>query len=253
MDDPVARLRAAGCVLAEEEARLIADAAGDDAGVHESLLRRRLAGEPLEVVLGWAQFAGLRIPAAAGVFVPRRRTELVARLAAALSPPGGTVVDLCSGTGAIAAAVAHARPDLEVTAAEIDPAAVALASRTLAPFGASCMVSDMDGALGHLAGRVDAVTACPPYVPTAQIPLMPREARDHEPRLALDGGPDGTALQREVLAASSRLLRAGGVVILETSEALAPLTLAAAAHAGFAAGIERDEDLGAVVVVARRA
>ncbi|WP_062518338.1 putative protein N(5)-glutamine methyltransferase [Demequina gelatinilytica] len=252
LEEAAARLRAAGCVFAEEEARLIAEAAGDDPRAHESLVRRRISGEPLEVVVGWAWFAGLRIPIAPGVFVPRRRTELVARLATSLTPPGGRVVDLCCGAGAIAAAVAHARPDLAVTAADVDPAAVVLASRTLAPLGASCLVSDMDGALPDLAGRVDTVTACPPYVPTAQIALMPREARDHEPRLALDGGPDGAALQRAVLAASARLLRAGGVAIIETSEALAALTLAAAAAAGFAADVEHDEELGAVAVIARR-
>lgn len=250
MDDAlVSRLRAAGCVFAEEEAVLLREAGGD----LERLAARRAAGEPLELVLGWAEFAGLRISVAPGVFVPRRRTELVARLAVALAPRGGTVVDLCAGSGAIAAAVAHARPDLTVIAADIDPRAVALASATLAPLGASSLLSDMDAALGHLSPRVDVVTACPPYVPTAQIPLMPREARDHEPARALDGGPDGTALQREVFAASSRLLRAGGVAIVETSEVLAELTVAAADSAGLSPAVEQDDERGAVVVVARQA
>ncbi|WP_062462488.1 putative protein N(5)-glutamine methyltransferase [Demequina soli] len=253
MDDAVvARLRAAGCVFAEEEAALLIDAAAGDAGGLEALVARRVAGEPLETVVGWAAFAGLRIPVAPGVFVPRRRTELVARLAIAAAPRGGTVVDLCCGAGAIAAAVAHARPDLTAIAADVDPAAVALASRTLAPLGASCLVSDVDAALRHLDGTVDVVTTCPPYVPTGQIALMPREARDHEPTRALDGGPDGASLQREVLRASSRLLRPGGVAIVETSEALVDLTASAAVDEGLEAAVERDEELGAVVVVARR-
>ncbi|MDN4475208.1 putative protein N(5)-glutamine methyltransferase [Demequina sp. SYSU T00192] len=251
-NDAVARLRAAGCVFAEDEARLIAEAGGGDEGRTARLLSRRIAGEPLEHVLGWAGFAGLRIPVAPGMFVPRRRTELVASLAIALAPHGGLVVDLCCGTGAIAAAVAHARPDLRIVAADVDPTAVAVSASTLARFDASSLLSDLDAALGALAGTVDVVASCPPYVPTAEIPLMPREARDHEPTLALDGGADGTALQRGVLAASSRLLRPGGVAIVETSEALVELTARAAGDEGLEATVERDEELDATVVVARR-
>ncbi|WP_062314891.1 putative protein N(5)-glutamine methyltransferase [Demequina rhizosphaerae] len=250
--DAVARLRAAGCVFAEDEAGLIAEAAGGDPVEAERLLARRIGGEPLEHVLGWAAFAGLRIPVAPGVFVPRRRTALVARLAAALAPRDGLVVDLCGGTGAIAAAIAHARPDLRIVAADVDPAAVALAAALLGPLGASSLLSDLDEALGDLAGTVDVVASCPPYVPTAEIPLMPREARDHEPARALDGGADGTALQRGVLAASSRLLRPGGWAVVETSEALVALTAEAAGDEGLEATVERDEPLGATVVVARR-
>lgn len=249
MDDAVvARLRAAGCVFAEEEAALLAAAGGD----LDALVARRVAGEPLETVLGWAEFAGLRIAVAPGVFVPRRRTALVARLAIAAAPPGGIVVDLCCGSGAIAAAIAHARPDLTVIAADIDPLAVGLAAANLAPFGATARVSDLDAALSHLTGTVDVVTACPPYVPSDQIALMPREARDHEPTRALDGGPDGTALQAAALAASSRLLRPGGVAVMETSDALAELTVAAAGAAGLTAALERDDAIGGVALVARR-
>ncbi|MDN4477949.1 putative protein N(5)-glutamine methyltransferase [Demequina sp. SYSU T00039] len=250
MDDAmVTRLRAAGCVFAEEEAALLAAAGGD----RDALVARRERGEPLELVLGWALFAGLRVPVAPGVFVPRRRTELVAEVALALAPAGGTMVDLCCGAGAIGGAVAYARPDLTVVAADIDPAAVDLAHALLAPLGATAIASDLDDALAHLRGLVDVVTACPPYVPTAQIPLMPREARDHEPVLALDGGPDGLDLQRGVFAASSRLLRPGGACVVETSDALERLTVAAAAGAGLVPALERDDERGAVVVVARQA
>ncbi|WP_062519019.1 putative protein N(5)-glutamine methyltransferase [Demequina silvatica] len=251
-DDAAARLRAAGSVFAEDEATLIREAAdGDDARL-EAMLARRIAGDPLEQVVGWVAFAGLRIPVAPGMFVPRRRTELVARLASAAAPPDGVVVDLCCGVGAIAVAVAAARPDVTVVAADVDPAAVALAAASLAPYRASSLVSDVDAALRHLDGTVDVLAACPPYVPTAAIPLMPREARDHEPRRALDGGPDGARLQRAVLAASSRLLRPGGTVVVETSEALIGLTAEAAADEGLVVRVERDEELGAVVVVGRR-
>ena len=128
MDDAlVSRLRAAGCVFAEDEAAMLRAAANDEADL-EHMAARRIAGEPLEVVVGYAAFAGLRIPVAAGVFVPRVRTELVARLAAQLAPPSSIVVDLCCGSGAIAAAVAHSRPDLAVWAADIDPAVPAARS-----------------------------------------------------------------------------------------------------------------------------
>jgi len=252
-DDALAtRLRAAGCVFEKEEAAALRGAARAHDEL-ELMTSRRIAGEPLEVIVGYAEFAGLRIAVAPGVFVPRVRTELVARLAAQLAPPSAIVVDLCCGAGAIAAAVAHARPDLTVWAADIDPVAVALASETLSRWGARALVSDMDAAVPvTLRGAVSVLAACPPYVPSAQIALMPAEARDHEPLVALDGGADGTAVQARVFEAAARLLAPGGVCVVETSAHLADATLAAAAAAGFTASVERDDDLGAVVVVARR-
>jgi release factor glutamine methyltransferase len=163
------------------------------------------------------------------------------------------VVDLCCGSGAIAATVARARRDLAVVAADIDPTAVAIATTNLRHVGAAARVSDMDRSLPlALKAYVDVVTACPPYVPTGDIGSMPREARDHEPRLALDGGADGTTLQREVFDAASRLLRAGGIAVVETSETLGDATVRAAADAGLEATIEADDDIGATVVVATR-
>ncbi len=243
-------LRAAGCVFAAEEAALLVDATAD----HDSLaalVQRRVDGEPLEHVLGWAQFATLRIKVGPGVFVPRRRTEFVARVASRLVPAGGTLVDLCCGSGAIAAVVAHARPDVTVTAADIDPVAIAFAARNLAPFGAAAIVSDMDSALdSRLGASVDIVTACAPYVPTREIALMPHEARDFEPIAALDGGADGTDVQARVFEAATRLLRPGGVAIVETSDHLLDASIAAARRLGMTASSERDDDAGAVVVIA---
>lgn len=248
----VDRLRAAGCVFAEDEAAVLRSAA-TNADALESMVARRVAGEPLEVVVGFAEFAGLRIPVTAGVFVPRVRTELVARLATALAPPSSIVVDLCCGSGAIAAAVAHARPDLDVWAADIDPVAVALAYTTLAPLGARALVSDMDASLpAALRGRVAVVASCPPYVPTEEVALMPPEAREHEPLASLDGGADGCAMQARVFAAALRLLAPDGVCVVETSDHLSDSTLAAAVAAGFTAHIEADDEIDAVVVVARR-
>ena len=245
------RLRAAGCVFAEDEAALLL---GEFSGsALEAAVARRVAGEPLELVLGFVEFAGLRLAVAPGVFVPRRRTELVARLAIEALPPGGRLADLCCGIGAVAALVASRRPDAEVVAADVDPAAVAVASANLTPFGAAAVVSDMGTTL---TGPFDVITACPPYVPTDEIALMPREARDYEPRQALDGGPDGTDLQAAVFATAAELLRPGGVVIVETSRAQAERTAQRAADAGLSRGVQfkasvgRDKKLGATVVVA---
>ncbi len=250
MSDLVTQLREAGCVFAEEEAAILFAAAADTAEL-AALVARRIAGEPLEHVVGWADFAGLRIPVAPGVFVPRRRTELVARIAERIAPASGTVVDLCCGAGAIGIALATWREDLTVIAADIDPVAVDLARRTLAPLGGSAVVSDMDASLPpELAGRVDVVASCPPYVPTSQIALMPHEARDHEPRKALDGGKDGARMQARVFQAAARLLAPGGVCVVETSDHVVDATVATATAAGLAATVEEDDVLGAVVVVA---
>jgi release factor glutamine methyltransferase len=246
--DLVERLRAAGCVFAEDEASLLV-AHEPDAEAREALVARRIAGEPLETILGWVSFAGLRLEVIPGVFVPRVRTELVARTAIDRLPKGGALADLCCGVGAIAAAVAHARPDAVVTAADISPKVVAVARRNLAPYGATVVESDI---ADRVAGHFDVVTACPPYVPTEELGFMPAEARNFEPRAALDGGPDGTDLQAAVFAAAARILRPGGVVIVETSEAQANRTAQRAYAAGLNPSVGRDESLGAVVITARK-
>ncbi len=249
MSDLVTQLREAGCVFAEEEAAILFAAAADQTDL-AVMVARRVAGEPVEHVVGWAEFAGLRIPVAPGVFVPRRRTELVARMAERLAPASGTVVDLCCGSGAIGIAVATWRDDLTVIGADIDPIAVQIARQALAPLGGTAVVSDIDADLPpELARAAHIVTSCPPYVPTNQISLMPHEARDHEPRKALDGGKDGARVQSRVFKAAARLLVPGGVCIVETSEHVVDATVAAATHAGLAASVEEDDALGAVVVV----
>src|ERR1022692_3801195 len=130
----VARLRAAGCVFAEDEARLLIAAARTPADL-AGLVDRRVAGLPLEHVLGWAEFCGLRIAVDAGVFVPRRRTEFLVREAAAACRPGAVVVDLCCGSGAVGAALAVAVGRVELHATDIDPAAVRCARRNVAGGG----------------------------------------------------------------------------------------------------------------------
>lgn len=243
----VERLRAAGCVFAEEEATLLASAPGDV----DALVARRVAGEPLETVLGWAEFRGLRILTAPRVFVPRQRTAFLVEQALAFVRPGGIAVDLCCGTGAIGAALAAAVPGLEVHAADIDPAAVACARRNLA--ASRVHQGDLYDALpGGLRGRVSVLAVNAPYVPTAAIATMPPEARDHEPRVALDGGADGVAVHRRVAVGAPEWLAPGGVLLIETSRSQAAATAAATTAAGLVARVAHDPDVDATVVVATR-
>jgi release factor glutamine methyltransferase len=242
-------LRAAGCVFAEDEARLLVDAASSTADL-ASLVQRRVGGEPLEHVLGWAEFCGRRIAVGRDVFVPRRRTELLVRLAAELVGPGAVVVELCCGTAAVATALAAAVPGLALHAVDVDPAAVACARRNLEPLGGCVYEGDLDAPLpDRLRGHVDVVVANAPYVPTAAIPLMPPEARDHEPAVALDGGADGLDVQRRVAAAAPRWLAPGGHLLIETSEEQARHTAAAVVEAGLMARVERCEERDATAVV----
>jgi release factor glutamine methyltransferase len=245
----VAALRAAGCVFAEDEAGLLVDAARSDADL-ETLLHRRAGGEPLEHVLGWAEFCGQRIAVGPGVFVPRRRTELLVRLAADVVRPGAVVVELCCGAAAVATALAAAVRGLALHAVDIDPAAVACARRNLGPVGGRVCEGDLDAPLpAALRGHVDVVVANAPYVPTAAIAVMPPEARDHEPAVALDGGADGLDIQRRVAAVAPRWLAPGGHLLIETSEEQAPHTAAAVVEAGLVARVERCEERDATAVV----
>ncbi|WP_246260651.1 putative protein N(5)-glutamine methyltransferase [Cellulomonas taurus] len=256
----IARLRAAGCVFAEDEAALLVEAARDGSAL-ETLTARRVAGEPLEPLLGWVAFAGRRVRVAPGVFVPRRRSELLVRAAVAAvaeSPASArplTVVDLCCGVGAIGVSVALALPGSRLWCCDLDPAAVACAERNIAEAGVSgtALVGDLDAPLPpELSGRVDLLTANTPYVPTDEIALLPSEARAHEPTLALDGGVDGLALHRRVAELAPRWLRPGGVLLIETSARQAERTAAACATAGLRPRVVTADDLGATAVVAER-
>ena len=245
----VSTLRAAGCVFAEDEARLLSDAASGPEQLAD-MVARRAAGLPLEHVLGWASFCGLRVAVDPGVFVPRRRTELLAWQAVKLASRGAVVVDLCCGSGAVAAVVARTVPDADLYAVDVDPAAVRCARRNVP--GGQVYEGDLYAPLpDSLRGGVDVLVANAPYVPTDAIGLMPPEARLHEPRVALDGGTDGLDVVRRVIADAARWLAAGGHLLVETSEAQAPLLLEAAGKAGLRPHQVHDDDLGATMLVAR--
>jgi release factor glutamine methyltransferase len=183
------------------------------------MVARRTAGLPLEHVVGWAEFCGLRITVAPGVFVPRWRTEFLVGQAVALARPGDVIADVCCGAGAIGIAVAAATERAELFAADID--------------------------------RVAIVVANVPYVPTGEIGLLPPEARDHEPLTALDGGPDGLEVLRRVAAGAPGWLAPGGHLLIETSERQAPAAQAAFTAAGLTTRVASSADLGTTVIIGK--
>ncbi|MFF7640221.1 putative protein N(5)-glutamine methyltransferase [Streptomyces canus] len=248
-DSVVAALRTAGCVFAEDEARLILAAARTPDELAD-MVDRRVVGHPLELVVGWAEFRGLRVTVAPGVFVPRRRTEFLVEQALALAPGACVVVDLCCGSGAVGAALAAALGPVELHSADIDPAAVDCARRNTADVGGQVHTGDLFEALpAGLRGRVDILAANVPYVPTEEVALLPTEARDHEPLVALDGGTDGLDVLRRVAAEASQWLAPGGRLLVETSERQASAAVDAFTRSGLTSHLAVSEELYAHVVI----
>ncbi|MFI7286468.1 putative protein N(5)-glutamine methyltransferase [Streptomyces anulatus] len=244
----VVALRRAGCVFAEDEARLLHEAA---ASVEELsfLVERRAAGLPLEHVLGWADFHGRRFAVDAGVFVPRRRTEFLVARAAALAPRRAVVVDLCCGSGALGVALASAADTAELHACDVEPAAVRCARRNVGDLG-HVYEGDLFAPLpATLRGRVDVLLANVPYVPTGDVELLPAEARIHEPRVALDGGDDGLDVMRRVAAEAPQWLAPGGSLLVEASERQRDTAVAVLRAAGLSPRVLVSEELYATVLV----
>ncbi|ROO91025.1 release factor glutamine methyltransferase [Actinocorallia herbida] len=242
-----ASLRKAGCVFAEEEAAILA-ASARSAGELRAMAARRADGAPLEHVVGWAEFAGLRIAVAPGVFVPRRRTEFLVAEAARLLPEHAVVVDLCCGSGALGAALHAAGKGVELHAADIDPAAVACARGNVR--GTVHQGDLFEPLPARLRGRVDVLLANVPYVPSDQIALLPSEARDHEARTALDGGPDGLDVLRRVAAAAPRWLAPRGRLLVETGEHQTSAAVAAFTAHGLTVHVASAPDYDATVLIA---
>jgi release factor glutamine methyltransferase len=219
------------------------------------MVTRRASGLPLEHVVGWAEFCGLRITVTPGVFVPRWRTEFLVAQAVALARPGDVIADLCCGAGAIGIAVAAAVDRAELHAADIDPAAVGCARQNVAAFlgpRGHVYQGDLYEPLPRgLRGRVAVAVANVPYVPTSEIALLPAEARVHEPLAALDGGPDGLDVLRRVAAGAPGWLAPGGHLLIETSERQAAAAQAAFTAAGLATRVASSADLGTTVVTGK--
>jgi len=244
VDVVVGRLLAAGCVAADEEAEELVAAAPDEA-VLDAWVGRREQGEPLAWITGTMLFCGRRLRVDAGVYVPRFQTEELAHLAAvrlseaaATDRPGRPrAADLCTGTGAVAAHLAAAVPGAMVVGVDIDGGAVACARRN----GVAAVVGDVDGPLRT--GAFDVVTAVAPYVPRPGIAYLPVDVRRYEPRRALDGGDDGLAVVRRVVAGAARLLRPDGWLLAEVGGDQDVLLAPALTAAGFAAAVPwHDED-----------
>jgi release factor glutamine methyltransferase len=245
-----ARLRAAGCVFAEDEARLLLEAAQGEALA--ALVGRRVAGEPLEHVLGRVEFGGVRVEVDPGVFIPRQRTTHLVDLAAAATPRGGVVLDLCCGSGALGLVVAGRVASVALHAVDIDPVAVACARRNLAGVG-TAYAGDLTAPLpAQLRGTVDVIVANVPYVPTGAIDEMPIDSRDHEPPVTVDGGADGLDVLRRVAAAAAEWLRPGGRLFVEVSRTQVEASRSAYEEVGLAADAVRDHERDATVLVGRR-
>jgi release factor glutamine methyltransferase len=249
--ETVRLLRAAGCVFAEDEAAVLTEAAAD-AGELAAMVRRRAGGEPLEQVVGYADFGGVRVRLRPGVFVPRLRSELLVRIATEAAAPGSVVVDLCCGSGALGLAVRHHVPGIVLHAADIEPAAVACASDNLGD--GNVHHGDLFDALpGGLRGRIDVLIANVPYVATRHIPFLPAEARDHEPASALDGGDDGLRIFRAVVERARDWLTPTGLLISEITEAQIVTACSIVDDNGLTAGITSDDDLDAYAIIVRPA
>lgn len=248
----VRKLRAAGCVFAEDEARLLMSSSKNTAELAE-LADRRVAGFPLEHIIGWADFCGLRIELDPGIFVPRQRTEFLVRQAVALTRPGDVVVDLCCGSGAVGAALVASMECIELHAVDIDPAAVQCARRNIQLGKGFVYEGDLyDPIPVQLYNRVNVIIANAPYVPTEAIKFMPTEARVHEARIALDGGVDGLDVQRRIVAEAPHWLTKGGFLLVETSEKQAPLTAELFAQYGLIPKWVRSEEQDTNVIIGIR-
>lgn len=205
-------LATAGFLAAEEEAgELVARAAGDGV-LLDAMMARRLTGEPLAWVTGTTSFCDLMIHVDVGVYVPRWQSEPLARRAAERLPVNGIAIDLCTGSGAIAATLSHLRPRARVVASDIDTRAVTCALSN----GVEAYLGDLFAPLPPgLESHVDVVVGVVPYVPTPELPLLQRDTFTFESALAYDGGRDGTDVLRRVMTGSRRFLRTGGALLLE--------------------------------------
>jgi release factor glutamine methyltransferase len=255
-----AELAGAGCVSAAAEADWLLEEAPHEEALR-AMVARRAAGEPLQYVIGWAPFGRLRLAVGPGVFVPRPETEGLADRAArhlraaevleGSGEPGSgapvrpVAVDLCTGSGAIACFLAAEVPGARVLATELDPEALAWARVNAEQHGVELLAGDLDAPLpAELAGRVDVLCANVPYVPSGAIATLPSDVRDHEPRLSLDGGPDGLDVFRRLAGRAGHWLAPGGRLFAEIGEDQAEAAAALLTAAGLAEVVVHQDLVG---------
>ncbi len=212
-----------------------------------AVVERRVTHEPVQHLLGYEEFRGLRIVVTPDVLIPRPETEgLVERALELLADRAGVIVaDIGTGSGAIACALASARADLEVLAVDRSLGALSVASENVRGLGLAARVrllaGDLFGPLGSLGGSLDMIVANPPYLPSGIIPTLPVEVERFEPHLALDGGPDGLRVLRRLVAEAPRFLRPGAWLVMEIGEEQAgPLASLMAAEGFSRIGARRD-------------
>jgi release factor glutamine methyltransferase len=219
-----ARLRLAGCVYAEDEAELLITHASNEYELSEMIAKRE-EGIPLEQILGWAEFCGLKVRIAPGVFIPRQRTEFLVSQALALAHPNDVVLDLCCGSGAIGLVILSELRTIKLLASDIDASAIRCAKENLDLPGAQVFEADLfDGIPDIWVGKINILVANAPYVPSNAIEMMPRESRLHENRISLDGGTDGLTIQRRIAELAQLWLAPNGYLLVETSERQSTLT-----------------------------
>jgi len=251
LDEIVEELRTAGSVFAEDEAAMLVETASSPDELR-AMVEQRVAGLPIQQIVGWAEFCGMRIQLEPGVFVPRHKTEFLVEKAIGLGKPGDVVLDLCCGSGAIGVAVAAGLEGIELHAADIEPAAIKCARRNVLPAGGKVWQGDLYEPLPtSLRGRVNLLLANAPYVPSREVHLMPREARLHEEPVTLDGGEDGLEIQRRVIVGASGWLAPGGHLLIETSDQQAEGTMEAMAKADLSTTISVSRELNATVVIGK--
>lgn len=205
--------------IGPREAQWIAEAAPDEPAALE-MARRRSKGEPLQYVLGNAHFRRIVLSVGPGVFIPRPETELLVEKALEVLPQGGRVVDLGTGSGAIALSIAHERRDATVYATEADPGAYPWAVRNRDELNLSAEIIEGDlfeGLPSDLEGTFDVVVSNPPYVATSRREILPIDVREHEPEKALYGGGDGMLVTTRIAQEAPTWLKPGGWLALEMS------------------------------------
>jgi release factor glutamine methyltransferase len=230
LESLVRLLSNAGFIAAGAEADELYTCAAGDTELLNSLVERRLTGEPLAWIVGSVSFCGVRIRVDPGVYVPRWQSEPLARRAAERLPARGVAIDICTGSGAVAKTLMTHDRGARVVASDIDPRAVACATAN----GVETYLGDLFMPLPReLEGRVDVVVGIVPYVPTSALPLLQRDTFTFESALAYDGGDDGTDILRRVISDSPRFLRPGGALLLEIGGIQADALSADLARAGY--------------------